>query len=82
MLCCSVVNYGFYAIFLSERYEAVNRPVIFQPLVFFSSRIHKIYIYSESAHRSESENISAPSFFENFYFHEGKGGPLSRFLRN
>ena len=27
MLCCSVVNYGFYAIFLSERYEAENRHV-------------------------------------------------------
>ena len=25
--CCSVVNYGFYAIVLSERYEAVNRHV-------------------------------------------------------
>ena len=27
ILCCSVVNYGFYAIFLSERYEAENRHV-------------------------------------------------------
>ncbi len=60
----------------------VSIPGSSHPPINFLSQILLIYIFLESGHRTESENISPPNSRYKIFFFGGKGGPLPHFWKN